>query len=40
MTMLAAAAVAGIAFAQQGEIARWDPRMAADNAVVDTNGVK
>ena len=28
-------------FAQQGEIAKWDPRMAAENAVVDTtNGVK
>ena len=24
----------------QSEIAKWDPRMAADNAVVDTNGVK
>lgn len=26
--------------AQQGEIAKWDPAMAAANAVVDTNGVK
>ena len=33
-------AVAGYAFAQQSEIAKWDPRMAADKAVVDTNGVK
>ena len=40
--LVAAAALfaAGIASAQQGEIAKWDPRMAADNAVVDTNGVK
>ena len=36
----AALAVVGGAFAQQSEIAKWDPRMAADNAVVDTNGVK
>ena len=36
----AALVVAGSAFAQQSEIAKWDPRMAADNAVVDTNGVK
>ena len=36
----AALAVVGCVFAQQGEIAKWDPRMAADNAVVDTNGVK
>ena len=35
------AMVAGTcAFAQQSEIAKWDSRMAADNAVVDTNGVK
>ena len=26
--------------ADQSEIAKWDPRMAADKAVVDTNGVK
>ena len=26
--------------ANQSEIAKWDPRMAADKAVVDTNGVK
>ena len=26
--------------ADQTEIAKWDPRMAADKAVVDTNGVK
>lgn len=41
--MLVAAAVAvscKCAFAQQSEIAKWDSRMAADNAVVDTNGVK
>ena len=38
--MLAVVAAVGSAFAQQGEIAKWDPRMAADNAVVDTNGVK
>ncbi len=37
---LAVAAVAQFTFAQQSEIAKWDPRMAADNAVVDTNGVK
>ena len=36
----AALAVAGSAYAQQSEIAKWDPRMAADNAVVDTNDVK
>ena len=27
-------------FADQSDIAKWDPRMAADKAVVDTNGVK
>ena len=37
---VAAVVAAGCAFAQQGEIAKWDPRMAADNAVMDTNGVK
>ena len=26
--------------ASQSEIAKWDPRMAADKAVIDTNGVK
>lgn len=40
MVVAAALVAAGCAFAQQGEIAKWDPRMAADNAVVDTNGVK
>ena len=35
-----AAAACSLAFAQQNEIAKWDPRMAADNAVTDTNGVK
>ena len=43
MKILVAAAVlavAGSAYAQQSEIAKWDPRMAADNAVVDTNDVK
>ena len=40
MIVAAALVAAGCAFAQQGEIAKWDPRMAADNAVVDTNGVK
>ena len=34
------ATVCTCAFAQQSEIAKWDSRMAADNAVVDTNGVK
>ena len=38
--VVSALAVAGSAFAQQSEIAKWDPRMAADNAVVDTSGVK
>ncbi len=32
--------VCATAFAQQGQIAKWDPAMAAANAVVDTNGVK
>jgi len=40
LIMAAAFAAAACAFAQQCEIAKWDPRMAADNAVVDTNGVK
>ena len=40
MIVAAALVAAGCAFAQQGEIAKWDPRMAANNAVVDTNGVK
>ncbi|MBR2838198.1 MAG: hypothetical protein IKE55_05430 [Kiritimatiellae bacterium] len=40
LIVAAALAAAGVAFAQQSEIAKWDPRMAADNAVVDTNGVK
>ena len=30
----------GVAFAQANDIAKFDPRMAHDNAVVDTNGVK
>ena len=30
----------GAAFAQANDIAKYDPRMALDNAVVDTNGVK
>jgi len=34
------AAACTCAFAQQSEIAKWDSRMAVDNAVVDTNGVK
>ena len=37
---LAVSFVAVSLFAQQGEIAKYDPRMAADRAVVDTNGVK
>ena len=37
---LAIVTVTEFAFAQLSEIAKWDPRMAADNAVVDTNGVK
>ena len=40
LMVVAALVAAGCAFAQQSEIAKWDPRMAADNAVVDTNGVK
>ena len=40
LILAAAFAAAACAFAQQGEIAKWDPRMAADKAVVDTNGVK
>ena len=40
MVVAAALVAAGCAFAQQGEIAKWDPAMAANNAVVDTNGVK
>ena len=35
LAMMAFAAIAG-----QEDIAKWDPRMAADKAVVDTNGVK
>ena len=31
---------AAVAFANQSEIAKYDPRMAIANAVVDTNGVK
>ena len=40
-TLVVAAAVcaAGCAFAQQGDIEKWDPNMAVANAVV-TNGVK
>lgn len=34
------AMTAVVAFAGQEDIAKWDPRMAADKAVVDTNGVK
>ena len=40
LMVVAALVVAGSAFAQQSDIAKWDSRMAADNAVVDTNGVK
>ena len=40
LIVVAALFAAGNAFAQQSDIAKWDPRMAADNAVVDTNGVK
>ena len=40
LMVVAALFAAGSVFAQKGEIAKWDPRMAADNAVVDTNGVK
>ena len=38
--MTAGLLVCATAFAQQGQIAKWDPAMAAANAVVDTNGVK
>ena len=37
---MAVAMAAFAAFAEQQDIAKWDPRMAADKAVVDTNGVK
>ena len=40
LVLLAASVAMSCAFAQQGEIAKWDPAMAASNAVVDTNGVK
>ena len=40
LIVVAALSVVACAFAQQSEIAKWDPRMAADKAVVDTNGVK
>ena len=30
----------GVAFAQANDIAKYDPRMALETAVVDTNGVK
>ena len=39
--VVALAALAPLALtANQAEIAKWDPRMAVENAVVDTNGVK
>lgn len=34
------AVLSASAFAQQNEIAKYDPRMAVENATVDTNGVK
>ena len=37
---MAVAMAAVAAFAGEQDIAKWDPRMAADKAVVDTNGVK
>ena len=37
---VAALVVAGGAFAQQSEIAKWDPNMAQNHSVVDENGVK
>ena len=40
LVITAVLAAAGCAFAQQNEIAKWDPAMAANNAVVDTNGIK
>ena len=39
LVVAAAVCVAGYAFAQQGDIEKWDPNMAVANAVV-TNGVK
>ena len=39
VVVAAAVCVVGCAFAQQGDIAKWDPNMAVENAVV-TNGVK
>ena len=39
LIVVAALAVAGSVFAQESEIAKWDPRMAVTTAVV-TNGVK
>lgn len=37
---MAVAMAAVAAFAGEQDITKWDPRMAADKAVVDTNGVK
>ena len=34
------ATMCACAFAQEGEIAKWDSRMAIESAVIDTNGVK
>ena len=40
-TLIALAVMIGMcAAAQQSEIAKWDPRMAQQNAVVDEKGVK
>ena len=39
-SVVAAALVAASSVCLADDISKWDPRMAADNAVVDTNGVK
>jgi len=39
-TVVAAILVAASSVGLADELAKWDPRMAVDNAVVDTNGVK
>ena len=40
MFFAATVSVAAYAFAQERDLAKWDPDMAIKNAVVDTNGVK
>lgn len=40
LSAIVAAFAFASAFAQSADIAKWDPRMASEQAVVDTNGVK